>query len=369
MRSLPSALLLSLALGCSGNGDVDMDQAPDLGESAQDMGQLVDMGEPEPDMGTPDMGPPDCSTNPNQCAPMQQLDMQCRCLESCDGGLVWNPIAGICEEPPAGECNVDADCPTSDGVCLNLPMAGGIEPCMGEDTCTCFIECDPFVGLPMSGCSPGEACTWLGNPPGVMAEAVCLPEGQGGQQADPCMANTDCNRNQNFFCTGATMTSTGACARVCSSGSPGLCQSLGDFSCADLNDPNLPGIGLCRATPPLLTDIGNTCGMGPECQSGLCSTVLQNTCSAGCGGVETCPGGSVCVGFTGANLPPGEESLCIAECPSADAAGDMFCNMRSPNLICRDILANGPPLCTPRCTVIGCADMAQTCDMASGRCM
>lgn len=333
-----------------------------MGEMAQDLGTTP------PDLGMIDMGPPDCSTNPNQCAPMQQLDASCNCLPSCDDGLMWNPISGTCETPPAGECAVDSDCPGPDDACLDAPMMGGIGPCMGADSCQCFTSCDPYVRLPQSGCSPGEACTWLGNPPDIMVEAICLPEGQGGLQGDSCMDNPDCSRNQNFFCTGGTDTSTGACARLCNVNSSGLCESFGDFSCANLNDPNLPDLGLCRSTPPLITDLGNACTQGTECESGLCSQVLQNTCSAPCGGVQACPGGSVCITFNGDMLPPGEGTICISECPTADAAGDAFCQARSPNLVCRDILAMGPPLCMPGCTVIGCGTMGQTCDQTTGRC-
>ncbi len=366
---------LAVALAACGGGTTE--PPADAGTTPPDSGEVI---EPDsgvvvvPDAGPADTGPRDCSGNPFRCAPMQQMDAECICLESCEGDLRWNPATGMCEEPPRGECTTSSDCQT-DQACLNAPQAGGLQPCNGEDTCRCFLECDPWVRFPQSGCPPsldfggGQTavdCTWLGT--ADLPPALCLPQGTGGEQAAACTDPMQCNRQKNFFCAGRTTNeTTGGCARICDSTKPDdVCTDLGTYTCVDFADPNLPGLGFCAEAPAM--DIGTTCTSSTTCTGELCSQILAGSCSqAFGGGLSLFPPEALFISFT-AGAPVGEEDICMSRCSGADAMGDMECAARNPNTICRDLLTMGPSLCAPPCTTgVGCAPPAM-CDPVSGRC-
>jgi hypothetical protein len=374
-RLLPALLLLAAAAcgGESARPDGGTPTPPvDAGETpAADSGV-----HPPPDAGVVDSGPRDCSANPFRCAPMQAMDASCVCLESCLGGLRWNAATGMCEAPPAGECAVNSDCDPG-AVCLNVPANAPFAPCLGEATCRCMVECDPWVRAPQSGCPPDldfgngrvpVACTWLGEAADV-PEALCLPAGSGGEHGAACADGTACNRNKNYFCAGRTANrTTGACAHLCDTGrSDEVCLGLGEeLRCVALGDEAAPQLGFC-AQPPV-ADVGTTCTSSVSCMGGVCSTVLGGSCTQGCGGLALCAADGLCISFTG-GVPPGEEDICMQRCASPDAAGDQECAARNPNTICRALLTTGPALCAPPCTVsIGCPT-GRTCDPQSGRCM
>lgn len=370
-----AAGLACMALAC-GDGTTPV---PDSGRvDAPDSGttEVPDTGvvPPAPDAGPVDSGPRDCSANPFRCAPMQSMDDQCVCLEACEGGLRWNAASGLCEEPPRGECATAADCQVGQ-VCLDAPQNGGLQACNGEVTCRCFLECDPWVRFPQSGCPPsldfggGQTavdCTWLGADD--LPQALCLPQGNGGVQGAACTDPAQCNRQKNYFCAGRTTNqTTGACTRICDSTRPDtLCNELGDLTCVNFADPNLPNLGFCGEAPA--PDIGVTCTSSTTCSHELCSQVLAGSCTQTCGGgLSLCPPEAICISFTG-GAPVGEEDICMSRCTSPDATGDVECAARNPATICRALLTMGPALCAPPCTLgVGCAP-GKTCDPASGRC-
>ena len=391
-------LALLLAVGCGGGGGA---RTPDSGAPSADsgvtgapadsglIGPPADSGVlPPPDAGAPaarlsalpdagapaDAGARDCSLNPFRCAPMQAMDAACVCLDACVGGLRWNPSTAMCEQPPAGECAVNSDC-NPGAVCVNSPTNAPFAPCMGEASCRCFAECDPWVRAPMSGCPPDYdfgagrvpvTCTWLGADPEI-PEALCLPEGTGGVQGTACTDTTPCARNKNLFCAGRTANDpVGVCARLCdTTRDEAICTELGDFRCVGLADEAIPELGFC-AEPPAL-DIGATCTSSVTCQGELCSVVLAGSCTQPCGGLSLCPPEALCISFT-RGAPAGEEDICLRRCSGPDAAGDDECADRNPATICRALLTSGPALCAPPCTVgVGCPT-GRTCDPASGRC-
>lgn len=378
--SLAFALVFGLASACGGS-DTPADTGPAQDAAAQDASP-PDNGVPEPlDMGTPDTGPEDtgavdmgfdCSMNPNMCAPMQLLDDECRCRPECEGDFRWNAVTMMCDPPPAGQCAVDMDCPSRDDVCLNPPQGAGqaFAPCMGEATCQCFTGCNPFVGPTRTGCPVGmngqpQACAHLLTS-GLNADAVCVAPGMGRLQGQACNQLLSCNRNSNHFCIGFTQTSTrtGVCQRLCDRADDAFCEAQGTgLVCAPANVAGFPNLGLCGNPPTPATDFGTACTDNAQC-TGLCSQLLGG-CSANCRPPNSCGTGSVCINFN-AGAPPGEESLCMVECPTADAAGDMVCQMRNRNWICRD-LTGGTPLCSPPCNVIGCPPMLM-CNPMTGRC-
>lgn len=373
---LPVALAALTA--CSGNDDrqtnnrtnntTNNNAGADAGADPEDTGVLP------VDAGPTDSGPRDCTPNPFNCVENQVREaFTCVCLEECTGGLRWNAAQGRCEEPPMGQCSVDSDC-NPNQACVNVPM-NGIGECNGEATCRCIDECDAFQTLTQTGC-PATAdfgggpepvtCAWLGDP--TLPEGLCLPQGTGGEQNDPCMNGQGCNRNQNFFCS--TTMGPGRCTKLCDSTMDVLCETFGDYECLNLNNEDFPEIGFC-VDPPAM-DIGTTCTSSTTCSGEVCSTLLGGYCSATCGGggLDLCAADSLCITF-GAGAPPGEESICMLRCSSPDMTGDAECQTRSPNTICRALLPNpgDPALCAPPCTMgVGCA-MGLTCDPGTGRCM
>lgn len=378
--SLAAAILLTFA--CSGGDDGNGDDNIVI---PRDAGLPRDAG-PARDAGPRDAGPPDCSTNPNRCAPMQVMDAACACLPECEGNLEWNMVLLMCEEPPAGECEVSNDC-EQDEVCLNVNMQGQIEACNGEVSCRCLLSCNPWARVAQTGCPPtldlggGDepvVCTWLGASMDL-PDALCLPEGQGGGYGEACTVMRDvnnnrvgdtCNRQQNFYCLeDARMGATGVCSRFCKADEPeDICAEFGMQPCVQRGFLNLdPQIGWCQNEPA--PGLAMTCTSSVTCAGGICSSVLQNSCSQGCGGFDQCAVGDFCIGFNG--VPMGEEQMCIKGCVSPDATGDAECSALNMALICRDVFNTGGQvnLCLPPCTLIGCADPNTMCDPASGRCM
>lgn len=375
---LPLALVLAAGplAGCSGDdGPADTGTGPaDTGAGPADTGADAPDAGPA-DTGPVDTGPRDCSGNPFMCAENQSMDANCVCLESCEGGLRWNAATGMCEEPPAGQCNTAQDCAPGEA-CLNVPQNGGLEPCSGEATCRCLLECDPWVRFTQSGCPPAYdfgqgnvsvACTWLGTDD-TLPDALCLPQGMGGEQGASCTADPQCNRQKNFVCLGDTQTSPGNCTRFCDATlTADLCATLDeDLECVPLGVPDLPELGACSFAPAY--DVGTTCTSSTTCQGELCAQVLLGSCSQPCAtGQSLCEPGAICVGVTGA--PMGEEELCMQRCASPDATGDAECQMRNPVSVCRALLGPmNPPICTPPCNLqFGCQP-GTMCNPASGRC-
>ena len=345
-----------------------------IGEDATaDADAEVDAGIDPVDTGPIDTGPRDCSSNPFSCAPMQLLDANCNCLQACEGDLVWNPSTNMCEPPFPGDCGMNDDCPGADDVCLNPPSQNeGFTSCNLEPTCACFTSCDPFTDPTMSGCPAGQngqplACTHLLDAD-VPVDALCLNPGTGGQQDAVCDQFASCDRLSNYICIGLVGTATaGACQRLCDTADPTFCSTIiAGHTCNDFGFNGFPDIGLCGPPPLPSTDFGQTCVSNTQC-AGACSPVLGG-CTATCDPPATCSSDSTCITFTGAGVPPDQRRICMSNCSSADATGDVECQARNPLWICDDIVANSSPLCTPGCTQIGCP-AGQTCDTVSRRCI
>lgn len=329
------------------------------------------------DMGFVDTGPRDCSDNPFMCAPMQLRDAECRCLEACQGTLVWNPVTMSCEAPCPGACCEDSDCPTTDDVCLNPPLVRQAvdTACADQSTCECFTGCDPFTSVTQSGCPAGLdgnplACVHLLDAD-VNQAAVCLDPTGGATQGEVCTNNVGrgCDGGQNFFCIGLTETSTsGICQRLCDTDDVAFCATFGpDLVCNPVTVDGFDDLGICGPPPTPIADFGQTCADSTQC-TGICSTILGG-CSENCRVPRSCGEGSNCINFTGDGIPPGEESLCMVNCSSADDVGDAECRSRNVGWVCRDLVTNLSPLCSPGCLVIGCPAARPTCDPASGRCI
>lgn len=369
----PAFALLSLVLATACDESSDPVVSPDTGAEPADVGAL-DNGVPAADLGTPDTGADvgtpdvgfDCSMNPNNCVPRQLQDETCRCLPDCEEGFRWNPVSMNCDMAPAGECGTDADCAGSDSVCLNPPVGNQpFAPCAGEATCQCFTGCNPFVGETRTGCPAGQACAHLLTS-GLSADAICVAPGTGRTQGLQCTTTVTCNRNSNHFCIGASTTSTvpGVCQRLCDTADDSFCMELGtELVCNPANVQDFPSLGLCGNAPVAINDFGRACATNDMC-SGICSQILAG-CTAACRPPNACPAGSACINFTGA--PPGESSICMVSCTSADAVGDAECQSRNSTWVCRDLVGNLNPLCSPPCTVIGCAAPLM-CNPQTGRC-
>ncbi|MEQ9498773.1 MAG: hypothetical protein RIT81_17985 [Deltaproteobacteria bacterium] len=390
--SLSAHLLLSLctaavAFGCSGGrdtGGTKIRPTRDGGSGApRDGGDINN---------TTDAGPNPCANN--NCAPFQLVGMApaCECLPNCQGGYEWNAATMACDpinNPPRdggvnnptrdggmmqqGGCNVDTDCQMADpnGVCL---INDGSGRCAGGGNCACFSECDPYVPTANSTCGMGNGCFWLGTM-GVVP-GVCQPLGNGGTHAQACTVTFDlggnidsdsCERASNHFCIGVSSMANppvtmGVCSRLCDDRNPGtVCPSLGTYQCDPLEAPN-DGVGLCLNVQSF-TDIGQSCTVGGDCQSGACSATLSNSCTASCTNVlDQCPMNSVCL------VTQTEGNICVQQCTFGN---DTACTNLNPNTICERIgmFQDGSPIdvCIPRCTQD--ADCGGgTCNTATGHC-
>ncbi|MEO1228155.1 MAG: hypothetical protein AAFZ18_04550 [Myxococcota bacterium] len=366
-----TALSLLLVVACDESSDPMV--SPDASQAPADA-EVPDNGVLPADMGFADTGARDtgdvgfdCSTNPNGCVERQRLDAECRCLPECNDGFRWNPVTMACDPPPAGECAIDSDCAGSDSVCLNPAMGTQpFAPCAGEASCQCFTGCNPFVGETRTGCPAGQACAHLLTS-GLSADAICVPPGTGRTQGLECnLSLLSCNRNTNHFCIGASMTSTvpGQCQRLCDTAEDDFCAEQGPgLACNPASIQDFPALGLCGNPPLPINDFGRGCATDDMC-AGICSQILSG-CSASCRPPNACPTGSECINFTGA--PPGESSICMVSCASPDAAGDAECQARNGTWVCRNLVTNLAPLCSPPCTVLGCAP-PQMCNVQTGRC-
>ncbi|MCB9647392.1 MAG: hypothetical protein H6730_12455 [Deltaproteobacteria bacterium] len=349
LRSAPAPLTLALLLlaACGDGGSAAEDAGTTTPPADTGVEEPADTGVEEVDAGPVDTGVPrDCSANPFQCAPDQEMNADCVCLESCAGGLRWNPATSMCEEPPAGECGVNSDCNLGE-VCLDVLSTGGLGECTGAASCRCFFECDPWVLQAQTGCPPDDdfgtgrvpvTCTWLG-PTAAPPQGLCLPTGSGGEQGATCSDLVRCNANKNFACYGP-QNGPGECARWCDTTRPPVvCEALGDYICFPLEQPDLPDKGLCFSTPA--DDIATTCTSSVTCQGNYCSQALGGTCTQPCGLTRPCADDSVCVNGVEA------EAVCTRLCSGPDAAGDAECAALHPSNHCRALLTDGRSICFP----------------------
>ncbi|MEQ9500060.1 MAG: hypothetical protein RIT81_24510 [Deltaproteobacteria bacterium] len=380
-----AALLVFACSGGDDGDDGDVTLPRDGGMVARDGGEntgIRDAGPPR------DAGPRDCTSNPNGCAMNELVGDNCECLAQCEMGFMWNQVEQRCDPMAQGECAMDSDC-GAENACLDLAM-GNIAPCTGAATCRCLPTCDPWVRFQQSGCptmfdfGQGDVpvwCTWTRGSQ-TLPEALCLPyDMNDNDYAEACVVTTDpmtgnrtsdsCDFNRNLTCLidgRDGNTNAGVCSRFCDSAqSPDHCEDLGPQRCVPYGFTGIdPAIGICQNAAVM--DLGTTCTSSVTCAGGICSPILGNACTQGCGGFEQCAAGDTCINF-GNTTPPEQARMCVKGCTTADTAGDAECQMLHPTNVCRDIFGTGTTLCIPPCTQIGCIAAGTTCDVASGRCM
>ncbi len=221
-------------------------------------------------------------------------------------------------------------------------------------------------------------CTTTGCPSGQMCvSGSCVPAmGGSGDVCSPCSSSSDCTSgvclrypDGSPYC-GRSCTSSaqcgsgdmcvsvtgagGQCIRFsgmtpsCAGGTPSGCRSDADCSATQRCNTTT---GACEARPTTGAELGQPCGAGTDCRSGLC---FGGACSQTCDWLNpsSCPGGFYCNGQATGACGPGS-AVCLAGSAGAGANG-AACSAATEcaSLYC----ANGT--CTTPCIPGGAATCA-----------
>ena len=275
---------------------------------------------------------------------------------------------------PSASC-LSTGCPGNQ-LCVNPSGHSLCQPNQDStNRCECRLSCDPFGAVLRCGLST-DICTYLedSSPEG---QGYCTRNLGGGEQNAICSAffnskgertGDDCNRTENYLCSGVSAESPddGRCTKVCRTDLFLNCQFLlseTTYECATDERNPTSILGGCKLPAQSHNDISSSCFTNSNCQSDAClrATITGNgICTAGCGGLSTCPADSTCMAVT---VSSQEKRLCFRECDS-----DIECINKNRTNVCHSIGVRG--ICYPRCELANdrCPGSQGRCNPMTGHC-